>query len=111
MEKPFDPIDDGRILDTARRRLRYLAEKACGELDAQTLNTLGFHLGAYLCNVKANNETLDVWAGDGAWTIPMGEIEAEQHGWPSGYSKAVSRRTRAEMKSLAELDDPKTSQE
>jgi hypothetical protein len=81
MQHPYDLIY-GDDLDTARRRLRYLAEKACGELDARTLKTVSFHLAANLCQeVKANNGTLDLWAGDDAWTIrKMGEIEAARNG-------------------------------
>jgi hypothetical protein len=96
MREPYDPIDDDDLL-TARRELRDLAEKACGELDARMLNTLSFHLGAYLCQVKANNGTLKVYNDEGLTTRIMGEIEADLRGWGSDYGKTASRRIRAEL--------------
>src|SRR5580700_1954475 len=68
VEKQTDPFDSD--LETARMRLRNLAEDACKVLDARMLNLASFHLCAYMDFATEHEGRLV--------KIMMSEIEAEQ---------------------------------
>ena len=67
-EKQLDPFDSD--FETARMRLRNLAEDACEELNARMLNLASFHLCAYMDFASKHKGRLV--------KIMMSEIEAEQ---------------------------------
>ncbi len=67
-EKQLDPFDSD--FETARMRLRNLADNACEELNARMLNLASFHLSAYM-DFASNHKGRLV-------KIMMSEIAAEQ---------------------------------
>jgi hypothetical protein len=83
-ENQMDPFDSD--FETARMRLRNLADNACEELNARMLNLASFHLCAYMDFASKHKGRLV--------KIMMSEIEAEQlNAAAGGGAKAGASNT------------------